>query len=346
MTTLERDARPEIQRKRSLPVRLIAFLIGVGVLLVAGWASLALGVRDVSLGDMFAALGGVDETFAQAAVIKRVPRTLMAMLIGAALALAGATMQAITRNPLADPGILGVLSGASLAVVIGMAFFGISSAYPMMILASIGAAAAAVFVYVVGSMGRGGATPLKLALAGAATTAALSSLVSVVLLPRTDLMESFRAWQIGGVGGATWEKLGLLAPVLAIGGIVCLLNARGMNSLALGDELASGLGVHVTRTRILSAFGAVLLCGAATAIVGPIGFVGLVVPHACRMIVGPDHKWLLPYSILAGAILLTVADVVGRLIIPGTEIEVGIITAFIGAPVFIWIVRRYRVREL
>ena len=159
-------------------------------------------------------------------------------------------------------------------------------------------------MYSVGSLGRGGATPLKLALAGAATTAAFTSLVSAVLLPRVDVMETFRFWQIGGVGGATWDRIGMVLPVLAIGALVCLATARGMNSLALGDDLAAGLGENVARTRLVSSAGAVILCGAATAVAGPIAFVGLVIPHLCRLLVGTDHRWLLPFSMVTGAALL------------------------------------------
>jgi len=309
-------------------------------------ASVAFGVREVTLDEIIAALGGSTNGISEAAVVARIPRTVLAMLVGAALAMSGTTMQAVTRNPLADPGILGVSAGASLAVVIGIAFFGLNAPYSLMGVAIAGAAGAAVFVYAVGSLGRGGATPLKLALAGAAISAAFTSLVSAVLLPRVDVMESFRFWQIGGVGGATWDRIGAVAPVLAIGALVCLATTRGMNSLALGDDLATGLGENVGRTRLVSSAGAIVLCGAATAVAGPIGFVGLVVPHLCRLLVGTDHRWLLPFTAVAGAALLVAADVVGRVIAPGSEIEVGIITAFIGAPVFIWIVRRQRVREL
>ncbi|MCT2224179.1 iron ABC transporter permease [Microbacterium paraoxydans] len=309
--------------------------------------SVSFGVRAVTLDDILAALSGQTDTIAQAAVVKRIPRTVLALLVGAALALAGATMQAVTRNPVADPGILGVSNGASFAVVLGIAFFGLSNPYGQMAFAIVGAAAAAVFVYTVGSLGRGGATPLKLALAGAATSAAFASLISAVMLPRVDLLQTFQSWQIGGVGGAEWPRIAITAPVLAVGALICFLCARGMNSLALGDDMAKGLGEHVLRTRMLSALGAVILAGAATAIAGPIGFVGLIVPHMCRMLVGTDHRWLLPFSALAGAALLTASDIVGRVISPSSEeIQVGIITAIIGAPFFIWIVRRQKVREL
>ena len=346
-TALAVAAPPDaLALRRPVAARLAWLAAGLGVLAVLLVLSVALGAREVSLGDIVAALGGDTSTVAQAAVVKRLPRTVLAVLVGAALALSGASMQAVTRNPLADPGILGVSSGAALAVVTGIAFFGLADPYLTMGVAVAGAAAAAVFVYAVGSLGRGGATPLKLALAGAATTAALTSLVSAVLLPRVDVLNTFRFWQIGGVGGATWDRIAMVAPVLAVGALVCFACSRGMNSLALGDDVATGLGEHVGRTRAIASAGAVVLAGAATAVAGPIGFVGLVVPHICRLLVGPDHRWLLPFTALGGASLLVAADVVGRVIARPAEVEVGIITAVVGAPVFIWIVRRQRVREL
>ncbi|UOR00958.1 iron ABC transporter permease [Leucobacter allii] len=332
--------------RRSTAARIALLGAGVVVLLLLGLVSVAFGTRAVSLEDIVAALGGDAQGTAQAAVAKRIPRTVLAMIIGAALALSGTAMQAVTRNPLAEPGIMGVSGGASLAVVIGIAGFGLANPYSTMGVAVLGSAAVAVFVYTVGSLGRGGATPLKLTLAGAATGAACVSLVSAVLLPRVDIVRDFQFWQIGGVGGASWDRIATVAPVLLLGALVCLIVARGMNSLALGDELATGLGERVARTRLLAGLGAVVLCGAATAAAGPIGFVGLVVPHACRLLVGPDHRWLLPASAIAGAALLTAADVLGRIVARPEEIDVGIITAVLGAPVFIWIVRRQRVRAL
>ncbi|MDE0546827.1 iron ABC transporter permease [Microbacterium sp. C7(2022)] len=334
------------QVRRPTTVRL-AWLVGlVALLIVLCVASVAFGVRSVSLGEIIAGVTGDTSGVAEAAVAARIPRTVLAILVGAALALSGATMQAVTRNPLADPGILGVSAGAALAVVIGIAFFSVTAPLATMGFAIAGSAVAAVFVYMVGSLGRGGATPLKLALAGAATSAAFMSLVSAILLPRVDILETFRFWQIGGVGGATWDRITLVLPVLAIGALICFACARGMNSLALGDDLATGLGENVARTRIIASAGAVVLCGAATAVAGPIAFVGLVIPHLCRLLVGTDHRWLLPFTAIAGAELLILADVIGRVIARPQEIEVGIITAFIGAPFFIWIVRRQKVREL
>ena len=345
-TATARPATLAVTRRRSRTARTGWLVVAVCALAALCVASVALGVRFVPLPDVLAALGGHTETVGQAAVVARLPRTALAVLVGAALALSGASMQAITRNPLADPGILGVSGGAALAVVITIVLIGVSTPGALMAAAVIGSAVAAVFVYAVGSLGSGGATPLKLTLAGAATSAAFASLVQAVLLPRTDAMESFRFWQIGGVGGATWDRIGLVAPALAVGAAICLLSARGMNALALGDDLAAGLGAHVTRTRLVSAAGAVVLCGAATAVAGPIGFVGLVIPHLCRLLVGTDHRWLLPFSAITGAGLLVAADVIGRLVARPSELDVGIVTALVGAPFFIWIVRRQKVREL
>ncbi|MGW9349051.1 FecCD family ABC transporter permease [Nocardiopsis flavescens] len=321
-------------------------LLLVAVLLGLMFASITVGSRNVSWPDIVAALGGDTEGFGRAAVAKRIPRTLLAVLAGAALGLAGAVMQGVTRNPLADPGILGVNMGASLAVVTGIAYFGLSSSTGQIWVAITGAAVTAVAVYVVGSLGRGGPTPLKLALAGAATSAALASFITAVALPRGDIAESVRSWQIGGVGGGTFDAISQVLPFLAFGGLVCLLSARGLDLLALGDELAAGLGTRVAAARAGASLGAVVLCGASTAVTGPIAFVGLVVPHAFRMLIGGDHRWLLPFSALGGAALLTAADVLGRIVARPAEVDVGIVTALIGAPVFISIVRRHKVRAL
>nr|WP_246287033.1 iron ABC transporter permease [Schumannella luteola] len=332
--------------RRPRRVRLLWMLVSVAALLALAIASVCIGARDVALDDIVAALQGHDETIARAAVTKRIPRTLLAMLAGGALAVSGAVMQGVTRNPLADPGILGVNTGASLAVVIGIAWIGISSVQSYIWLAIVGAALAAVFVYAIGSLGRGGPTPLKLALAGAATSTALASFVSAVVLPRGDVAGLVRSWEIGGVGGATIATVGTVAPFLGAGLLISVLMARSLNSLALGDELASGLGERVELARAIAALGAVLLCAAVTAVAGPIGFVGLVVAHLCRTLAGPDHRWLIPFSAVAGAALLTGADVLGRLVARPDEIDVGIITAIVGAPFLIWIIRRGKVREL
>lgn len=333
-------------RTRSWSVRAIALILIAVALVLAAAASVAFGARGVTWSDIVAGVTGSQETLAEAAVAQRVPRTLLAAVVGAALGVSGTLMQGVSRNPLADPGIFGLNNGAALFVVIGITFFGMTDQYSYIWVAMLGAAVTAVFVYLVGSLGRGGATPLKLALAGAATSIALSSLVSAVILPRIEVMDSFRFWQIGGVGGASFDTIARVAPFLLVGFLLAVISARGLDSLALGDEMARGLGVHVERTRIVAGIGAVLLCGGATAVAGPITFIGLVVPHLCRMIFGPDHRWLLPLSAVTGAVLLTVSDVIGRVIARPEELEVGIVTALVGAPFFILIVRRMKVRAL
>jgi iron complex transport system permease protein len=338
--------RGDVGRRRPVSVRLLVLAGLVVAVVLVSIASVTFGVLDVGWQDLVAGIAGGQDTTAQAAVVKRMPRTVLALLVGGALGVSGAVMQGVTRNPLADPEILGVNSGASLAVVIGIAFLGLSTNAGYIWFAMVGAAVSAVFVYTVGSLGRGGATPLKLALAGAATSVALSSMVSAILLPRVQDMEAFRFWQVGGVGGGTWDKIALILPFLGVGMLISWASARALNSLALGDDMAAGLGENVMRARLLAALGGVILCATATAIAGPIGFVGLVVPHVVRLLAGVDHRWLIPMSALGGAVLLTAADVVGRLVGGTEEIQVGIITAIVGAPVFIWIVRRQKVRDL
>nr|WP_231366388.1 iron ABC transporter permease [Zhihengliuella flava] len=314
-------------------------------------ASVAFGTRVVGVDDVVAGLTGSTEGFGPASVAKRVPRTVLAALAGAALAVSGAVMQGVTRNPLADPGILGVNMGAALAVVVGIAYFGLASATSYIWVAIGGAAAAAALVYAIASLGPSGfhasaATPLKLALSGAAVSAALASFISATVLGRNDIASGVRSWQIGGVGGADFGSMGSLLPFLAIGLGVGLLSAKALNSLALGDDLAAGLGESVGLARGVASAAAIVLAGATTALTGPIGFVGLVIPHVIRLISGSDHRWLLPLSALAGAVLLVAADIAGRVVARPAEIDVGIVTALIGAPFFIYIVRRQKVREL
>lgn len=330
-----------VNRLRSLS--LLGLLI-VFALFVA--LSVTVGTREVAWADILAAINGHTDSIGQAAVAVRIPRTVLAFLAGGALALAGAVMQGVTRNPLADPGILGVNAGAALAVVIGVAWFNIASAEAYLWSALIGAGLATLFVYRVGSLGPGGATPLKLTLAGAATSVACASLIIAVVLPRNDIAGGIQSWQVGGVGGATFDRIIPVLPFMAAGFAISLLSARRLNSLALGDDLAAALGEHVAIARVIASLGAVLLCGATTALCGPIGFLGLVVPHLCRLLIGVDYRWLLPFAAAGGACLLLAADILGRIVARPAEIEVSIITALIGAPFFIWIVRRQRVREL
>jgi len=340
-----RTAAPvaDVRRRR----RALAVGGGAVALLVCVLASLAFGAREVGLADLLDGLLATDpQTVAAIAVKERIPRTVLCLVAGAALGLSGALLQAVTRNPLADPGILGVNHGAALFVVAGIAFAGVDSLQQYIWLGLAGAALASVFVYLVGSTGRGGATPIKLALAGAASTAALSSLTTAILLPRIEVMTVFRFWQVGGTGGASWEGILTVAPFLAVGAVIGLTSARPLNAMALGDEVAAGLGVHTGRVRLLAGLAGILLCGATTAVAGPIAFVGLMVPHAVRLVTGPDQRWVLPLSAVGGAVVLTLADVVGRVAGRPGELEAGVVTAFLGAPVLIAIARRSRIRAL
>ncbi|TCK92600.1 iron complex transport system permease protein [Natranaerovirga hydrolytica] len=316
-------------------------------LLICILGSLALGARYISFNEVIDILIHSRRTTINEIVVhERIPRTIFGIIAGAALGVSGALMQAITRNPIADPSILGVNTGASLFVVSGIAFFGINSAQGYIWFALVGAAITAVFVYGIGSMGRGGATPIKLALAGAATSAALSSLVSAIILPRADVMHAVRFWQVGSIGGATWEGIYAVLPFIIVGLLLGMLATPALDALALGDDMAKGLGVRTGIVRLIGALAGVLLCGAITALAGPIGFVGLMVPHVMRLICGPNLRWIIPMSAIGGAIILMLSDIVGRLIGSPSELEVGIVTAFIGAPILIIIAMRSKVRAL
>ena len=317
-------------------VGVAALVVLLAALALVALASLAIGSRVIPLPDVVSAIVAPQGDFASAIVSKRVPRTLFSLLAGAALGVSGLLMQAVTRNPIADPSILGVNSGAALFVVCGIAFLGITTSGQYVALAVAGAAVTAVLVYGVGSAGSGGASPLKLALAGTAVSVALSSLVSVVMMPRTNVMDQFRFWQIGSVGGADMGAIMTFLPVFVIGVAVAVVMAPSLEVLALGDDAAVGLGARPGLIRLVSSAAAVLLCGAVTALAGPVGFIGLMVPHMVRMVwrtVGMRSVMLL--SALVGALLLTGSDVVGRVIGGTGEVEVGIVTAVIGAPVFI-----------
>jgi len=309
--------------------------------------SISLGAKSIAFTKVIDVLLGNDPDSLEAAIIlQRIPRTVFGILAGGALGISGALMQSITRNPIADPSILGVNTGASLFVVAGIAFFNITVAYQYIWLAIIGAGVTAVFVYSVASMGKDGATPLKLALSGSAVSIVLGSLVSTIMLPNNRVMEAFRFWQVGSIGSATWENIMLISPFLIVGFIISMFISGYLNNLALGDEAATALGTNVVMTRTIGALSSVLLCGATTALAGPIGFVGLIIPHIIRLIFGSEMSKMLPLSFLGSAILMLVSDIIGRVIsLPG-ETEVGIVTAVIGAPVFILAIRKGRVKSL
>ncbi|MDF2514494.1 MAG: iron transporter, partial [Herbinix sp.] len=328
--------------------KIILLLLGsILSLALCTLVSLAFGAKYVEFHNVIdALLDPQNNSFNALVVQERIPRTVFSMLAGASLGVSGALMQAITRNPIADPSILGVNTGASLFVVSGIAFFNISTAGEYIWFALAGAAVTAIFVYGIGSLGYGGATPIKLALAGAATSAALASLVSAVILPRTEVMNAYRFWQVGSVSGANWQGIATVLPFLIIGIIIAVLSTPALNALALGDEVATGLGVNTGLIRLICAFAGVLLCGATTALAGPIAFVGLMMPHTMRLICGPNLRYIVPMSAVGGALLLTISDVIGRLIGNPGELEAGIITAFFGAPILIFIAMRAKVRSI
>lgn len=331
-----------------MPSKFMKVLILTIILLsLSIFASLVFGSRMISWTDLLNGLFHSEVQSHEANVVRqRIVRTLFCLLCGAALGVSGALMQSVTRNPIADPSILGVNTGASLFVVCGIAFLNISSANQYIWLAIAGAFITAIFVFGIGSMGSGGATPLKLVLAGAATSAILSSLVVAVMIPRTNVMDQFRFWQVGSVGSGSWDTIALFIPFLIIGIGIALFTAPALNALALGDEVAKGLGVRTGIVRIVAALGGVLLCGAATALAGPIGFIGLLATHIIRLIIGPDLRYIIPLSALSGAIILTFSDVVGRLLGSPSELEVGIVTAFIGAPILILITMKAKMRAI
>ncbi|OIJ22455.1 iron ABC transporter [Anaerobacillus alkalidiazotrophicus] len=321
---------------------LLIILLGICVL-----ASLAFGSRIIGWTELMNGLFNPDVQSHEANVVRqRIARTVFSLMCGAALGVSGALMQSVTRNPIADPSILGVNTGAALFVVLGISFLNISSASQFIGLALVGAIITAIFVFGIGSMGSGGATPLKLVLAGAATSAALSSLVIAIMIPRTNVMDQFRFWQVGSVGSGDWGLISTFIPFLILGIIIALFTAPGLNALALGDEVAQGLGVRTGMLRLIAAFGGVLLCAAATALAGPIGFIGLLATHVIRLVIGPDLRYIIPMSALTGAIILTISDISGRIIGSPSELEVGIVTAFIGAPILILLTMKAKMRAL
>jgi len=310
-------------------------------------ASLAIGSLDIPLGEVIAAFTAFEDTDAHVIVRElRVPRTEVGLLVGGALGACGALMQGVTRNPLAEPGILGINAGAAFAVVIAIFLFGVTSVAGYAWFALLGAGAAALLVFALGASGRDGATPVKLALAGAVLSALLVALTSAVLVLDVRSLDEFRFWVVGSIAGRDAGVALSVAPFIGAGLVLALVAGRRLNALALGDDVARSLGQRVGRARAAAAAGFVLLAGGAVAAAGPIAFVGLTVPHAARAIVGPDYRWIVPYSVVLGAILLLASDVAGRVIARPAELEVGIVTAAIGAPAFIWLVRRPRIAEL
>lgn len=325
--------------------RLRLVTLGAVVLLaitVAG--SLLIGARSVSPAVVWQALTAFDPAVADHVVVvgQRIPRTAVGLIAGAALALAGTLMQGLTRNPLADPGLLGINAGASVAVLVAITFFGIAQPSGFVWFAFVGAGVAAVVVAVIGTRGPDGDNPAKLALTGAAVTAGLIAVTTFMLTTSAGTLDVYRYWQVGGLTTRGLDTVAIAALPVAVGAVIALSSARGLDLLSLGSDTAAGLGQNVPRTRGLGIVATVLLCGGATALAGPIVFVGLLVPHVLRALVGVVHGPLLALSIPVGASLLLAADVLGRVIALPGEVQAGIVVAFVGAPALIALVLRGR----
>jgi iron complex transport system permease protein len=335
------DARPAPGTSR----RATGLLLALGLLAVVAVASIAVGARDIPVDQVWHGLfhpTGTDDDVVVRQL--RVPRTVLGLMVGAALGMAGAAMQALTRNPLADPGLLGVNAGAAAAVVSAISFLGVGSTTGYVWFALLGAAVTGTLVYLVG--GSRSATPVRMALAGTAMTALLQGYTNAVELTDNAALDRMRFWQVGSLASADMGTVRAVAPFIAAGAVLALITARPLNAVALGDDTARALGARLTRTRVLTMAAITLLCGGATAACGPIVFVGLMVPHMVRGITGPDMRWTLPYAAVLSPVLLLGSDVIGRVVTRPAELQVGIVTAVIGGPVFIALVRRRRMAEL
>ena len=310
------------------------------LLALAAALSLTIGAKSLPIGTVFTAFSGTCQSADCTIVLDaRLPRTLAGLLAGVALGLAGALMQTLTRNPLADPGLLGVNSGASFAIVLGAALFGITSPQGQLLLAFCGALCASLLVAFTGSQGGGQLSPVRLTLAGVALAAVLEGLSNGIALLNPDVYDQLRFWQAGSLDIRTLQTLKIVLLPVVVAGIAALLLSRALNSLSLGNDTATALGSRVARTQLIGLIVITVLCGSATAVVGPIAFIGLMMPHMARWLVGADHRWSLPVTLLATPALLLFADVIGRLLVPG-ELRVSVVSAFRGAPVLIWLVRR------
>ncbi|MFC4592468.1 FecCD family ABC transporter permease [Sphaerisporangium corydalis] len=332
-----------------------AFLVAlIGVVLVAlCLLSIALGARNIPLGQVVRALSGhpPDQLVENVIWSVRVPRTALGLAAGAALGLSGALMQALTRNPLADPGLLGVSAGAAFAIVLSVAVLGFGSLFGYIWFSFAGAFVASVVVFLLGRLGRSGLTPVKLALAGVAVTSLLTSLTSAIVLTNPEALNRYRFWAAGSLADQNGDVVLRILPFLAAGALLALACAPALNSLALGDDVAAALGRRLGLIRLQGVVAITLLTGAAVSVIGPVVFIGLVIPHVARILaqhagLGPDHRWLLPLSALLAPCLLLAADIVGRVAARPVEIQAGILIAFIGGPFFIALVRRRRLAEL
>jgi iron complex transport system permease protein len=323
------------------PLLIGAMPICIAVLVLTVFASIAFGAADIDIQTVWASIFNFDIENTNHLIIQtlRLPRAVTALLVGAALGVAGAIMQGLTRNPLADPGLLGIEAGAALAVVGGVFIFHINSLFVYAIFAFIGGTLTALVVYALGSMGRGGPTPFKLTIAGAAIASLLSSLTTTILMFNQRSLEEVRFWLAGSVAGREMSLVLQAAPFILIGLFIAFVMGRQITTLSMGEDIARGLGQNVGWIKVVAAIAVVVLAGSSVALAGPIGFIGLIIPHVVRMFAGIDYRWVLPYSALLGASFLVISDLVGRILVRPYEMPVGIVTAAIGGPIFIYLVR-------
>lgn len=319
---------------------IITLSISILLLLGAIVLSIAVGARAIAPADVWGALLNPDQVTADNLVVitQRIPRTVIGIVAGAALAVAGTLMQGLTRNPLADPGILGVNAGASLAVLVAISVVGITHPEGFVWFAFIGAAVAAVVVALVGTTGNDAGSPAKLALTGAAVTAGLTSITMAILTTDVVALDTYRYWIVGGLTARGLDTVAIIALPVLLGMMLAFVSGPGLNLIALGADTAAGLGLNVSRIRGYGIASTILLCGAATAIAGPLVFIGLVIPHLLRSIMGDDYRWLMIVSVPAGATLLLIADVIGRVIVG--EVQAGVVIALLGAPMLIGLVSK------
>lgn len=339
VATSQGEGRP---RQAVTLTRSAGLVLAALAVVLMGLASLGIGSLNISLHEVWNALFHYDKTSYDQTVIRslRVPRTIIGLAVGGSLAVAGATMQAVTRNPLAEPTILGVSGGASFAIVTAVFYLSLSSAYQYIWFAFAGALIASVLVFLIASAGRDGPSPVKLALAGVVVSALLGAWTSTLILLDEQTLDVVRFWLVGSVAGRDLDTFWFVSPFLLGGAVACIFLGHQLNVLSLGDETARSLGMRTGRTRLICSVLVVLITGAAVSVAGPIGFVGLATPHIVRSVIGPDYRWVLPYSLLVGAIFLCSADIVGRVVAKPSELQAGIVTALVGAPFLIYLARQ------
>ncbi|MFJ7961569.1 FecCD family ABC transporter permease [Streptomyces sp. NPDC096319] len=341
MTTLSRIGQGPAVVRRGPARHIAAAALCLILLALAVLASVMFGSKPTSAADVFRVIGGDGDGYLRTVVESRYPRTALGVLAGLCLGVAGTLMQGITRNPLAEPGLLGINAGASAAIVAATAFLGASGQRENIWWALVGALATGVVVHLIGTAG-GGSGPVRLVLAGAVLSAVLAAFIQAVALSRPQVFDTYRYWVVGALGGRGFDAFWAVLPFAAVGFVLAALLAPGLNAMALGDDKAASLGISPARVKGAGLLAATLLSAAATAAVGPIAFVGLAVPHLVRALVGADFRLQILFTSLAGPTLLLFADVIGRVLLRPQELMVGVVTAFVGAPALLFAVRRMR----